>query len=137
MMMLVAVPGVPFARLSSQSRGQIPLEHDRWLERQTASFIWSESLIIMIMMMAVVMVMISCFGSKSLDGYLLVLLSVNSMCSLPHYCPFNTMGDHHLLHERSCLPHNHCFLTILQNCTYDRLLQSTKSNMSETINTKA
>ena len=139
MMKIVAVPSVPFARLSSQSRGQIPLEHDRWLERQTASFIWSDSLIIMIMMISIVMIMIFFSGSKYLDGHLLVWFSVNSMCSLLHYCPFNTIGDNLLPHEKLYWPHNHCFLTILRNCTRatnGRLLQSTKYK-SETINTIA
>ena len=44
---------VSLLRVFLPMRGQIPLEHDPWLERQTASFIWSDSLIMMVMIMIV------------------------------------------------------------------------------------
>ena len=56
-MKMVAPHGAwcPFCASFFPERGQIPLEHDRWLERQTASFIWSGSP--MIIMKAIVMMM--------------------------------------------------------------------------------
>ena len=53
----------PFCASFFPERGQIPLEHDRWLERQTVSFIWSGSLMIImkaIVMMMMMMMMLIC-----------------------------------------------------------------------------
>ena len=41
----------PFCASFFPERGQIPLEHDPWLERQAASFICSDSMILMVMTM--------------------------------------------------------------------------------------